>query len=181
MVPVMRAKEFKYLGVIFHETEGVSVAVSSLATAARRATWAMISRFRLGKVRDISIKLRMYKALVLPIVEYCGAIWGPDMLASSKKICQVFDNPLQAVQTTFLRGLGQLRRSVSKTVLHKEMCMDPVAKGWLVRSSIALWERLQGAPSNSLLGIAARESIQMARVVPRGMQHGLDDSCQCCI
>ena len=40
--------------------------------------------------------------------------------------------------------------------------MDPVAKGWL-QSSIALWERLQGTPSNSLLGIAARESIQMAQ------------------
>ena len=84
------------------------------------------------------------------------------MLASSKKISQVFDNPLQAVQTTFLRGPGQLRRSVSKTVLHKEMCMDPAAKGWL-RSSIALWERLQGASSNSLLGLAARESIRLAQ------------------
>ena len=104
----------------------------------------------------------MFKSLVLPILEYCGAIWGPDMLANSKKMFEVFDNPLQAVQTTFLRGLGQLRKSVPKTVLHKEMCMDPVAKGWL-RSSIALWERLQGAPSSSLLGIAARESIQMAR------------------
>ena len=64
----------------------------------------------------------MFKALVLPILEYCGAIWGPDMLAYSRKICQVFDNPLQPVQTTFLRGLdldlGQLRKSVSKTVLH---------------------------------------------------------------
>ena len=87
---------------------------------------------------------------------------APICLPLSKKICQVFDNPLQAVQTTFLRGLGQLHRSVYKTVLHKELCMDPVAKGWL-RSSIALRERLQGAPSNSLLGIAARESIQMAQ------------------
>jgi len=60
----------------------------------------MISSFRVCKVRDVSLKLRMYKALVLPILEYCGAIWGPDMLASSKMICQVFDNPLQTIQTT---------------------------------------------------------------------------------
>ena len=79
------------------------------------------------------------------------------MLASSKKICQVFDNPLQAVQTTIFRGLGQLRKSVSK-----DLCMDPVAKGWL-RSSTALWERLQGAPRNILLGTAAREFIRMAQ------------------
>ena len=72
--PVTRAKEFKYLvGVIVHETEGVSVAVNSLATAARRATWAMISRFRVCKVRDVSLKLRMYKALAC--VAYAGIMW----------------------------------------------------------------------------------------------------------
>ena len=152
--------------MILHETEGVSAAISSLATAATRATWAMISRFRVRKVRDIAVKLQMFRALVLPILEYCGAIWGPDMLASSKHLSQVLDNPLQAVQTTFLRGLGQLRKSVSKTVLHKEMCMEPVAKGWL-RSSIALWERLQAAPSNSILGITVRESIKRAQAAPK--------------
>ena len=56
--------------VILHETEGVSVAVTFLAAAARRATWAMISHFCLCKVRDISLKPRMCKALVLPILEY---------------------------------------------------------------------------------------------------------------
>ena len=164
--PVARAREFRYLGVILHETEGVSAAISSLATATTRATWAMISRFRVRKVRDIAVKLQMFRALVLPILEYCGAIWGPDMLASSKHLSQVLDNPLQAVQTTFLRGLGQLRKSVSKTVLHKEMCMEPVAKGWL-RSSIALWERLQAAPSNSILGITVRESMKRAQAAPK--------------
>jgi hypothetical protein len=38
-----------------------------------------------------------------------------------------------------------MRKSVSRFVLHKELCMDPVAKGWL-RSSITLWEWLQSAP-----------------------------------
>jgi hypothetical protein len=92
--PIVRASEFKYLGIIFHETERVSVAITSLATAARRETWAMISRFRVCKVRDISMKLQMFRALVLPIMEYCGAIWGPDMLASCRKYGQIFDNPL---------------------------------------------------------------------------------------
>jgi hypothetical protein len=159
---VTRVTEFKYLGVVLHETQGVSVAMASLATAARRATWAMISRFRVCKVRDISLKLKMYKALVLPIMEYCGAIWGPDMLGSCKAYHQLFDNPLQQVQTTFLRGLGQLRKSVSRTVLHKELCMDPVAKGWL-RASLSLWDRLKAAPADSLLGAAVRASIARAQ------------------
>jgi hypothetical protein len=47
------------------------------------------------------MKLQMFKALVLPIMKYCGAIWGPDMLASCRKYGQLFDNPLQAIQITF--------------------------------------------------------------------------------
>jgi hypothetical protein len=46
------------------------------------------------------MKLQMCKALVLPILEYCGAVWGPDMLAFCRNFDQLFDNPLQAFQTT---------------------------------------------------------------------------------
>ena len=44
------------------------------------------------------------------------------------------------------------------TVVHKEMCMNPVAKGWL-RASIDLWRRLCKVASDSLLGMAVRESL----------------------
>jgi hypothetical protein len=44
---------------------------------------------------------------------------------------------------------------VSSFVLHKELCMVPVAKGW---------EQLQSTPHHSLMGIAARESIQRAKL-----------------
>ena len=167
--PIQRVSEFKYLGVVMHETRGLSVAIASLAAAARRAAWSMISRFRVGKIKDISLKLRMFKSLVLPIMEYCGAVWCPDLLAPCQHLYQMFDNPLQQVQTAFLRGLGQLRKSISTTVLHKEMCLDPVAKGWL-RASLDLWGRLQTAPANSILGIAVRESIRIARSSPQGRQ-----------
>jgi hypothetical protein len=90
-----------------------------------------------------------------------------DDMASCTKVHHVLDNPLQKVHTGFLRGLGQLRKSMSTTVLHKEMCMDPVAKGWL-RSSLALWDRLQEAPADSLLGTAIRESIHCSLAGNRG-------------
>ena len=132
-------------------------------SAARRAAWAMISRFRVGKVQDISLSCKCSKPWCCPaIMEYCGAVWCPDLLASSQHMHQVLDNPLQQVQTSFLRGLGQLRKSISTTVLHKEMGMEPVAKGWL-RASLDLWSRLQLAPADSLLGIAVRESIRRAQ------------------
>ena len=136
--PIPRKSEFRYLGVVFHETYGISCAIQPLATAARRALWAMLSRFKLAGMTNIQLKLRMYKALVLPIMEYCNEVWGPDMLWKCSSIDKLWDNELQRVQTCFFRQLGHLRRTVKTTVLHKEFCLAPVAQGWL-RASLALW------------------------------------------
>lgn len=147
-------------------TEGISCAIQPLATAARRALWAMLSRFKLAGMTNIHMKLRMYKALVLPIMEYCSEVWGPDMLWKCSSIEKLWDNELQRVQTCFLRQLGHLRRTVKTTVLHKEFCMAPVAQGWL-RASLALWARLRTAPADSLLGLVVRMSLRMSRISPR--------------
>jgi len=156
------SSEFRYLGIIFHETEGVKGAIQSLTTSARRAMWGMMARFRVARITDISMKLRMFSSLVLPIMEYCGEVWGPSLIASSRGLSHLWDNPLQKVITLFLRQLGNLRKSVSTAILHKEMCLAPVAKGW-VRASIALWGRLRAAAPGSLLGAAVRESLALVQ------------------
>ena len=155
---VQRSVEFRYLGIILHETKGMSCAIESLATAARKAMWALFPRFKLAGITDISIKLRMFSCLVVPIMEYCSEVWGPDLLFSCDTLDKLWDNELQKIQSIFLRQLGKLRKSVPTTVVHKEMCMNPVAKGWL-RASIDLWRRLGKVPSDSLLGMAVRESL----------------------
>jgi hypothetical protein len=69
----------------------------------------MISFFRVCKVRDIFMKLQMLRALVLPIMEYCGALWGPDMIASCRNNGpEIFDNPLQGIQNYFPEGFRSI-------------------------------------------------------------------------
>ena len=87
--PITRAKTITYLGVILHETEGFSIAVTSLATAARHATWAMTSRFQACKVRDIPLKLRMYKALVF-LQCWCLGASGGMLVSLAGKIARSF-------------------------------------------------------------------------------------------
>lgn len=167
--PIQVSREFRYLGIIFHETEGVKGAIQALTVSARRAMWGMMGRFRVARITDISMKLKMFASLVLPIMEYCGEVWGPSLIASSKNLADLWDNPLQRVQTLFLRQLGKLRKSVPTTILHREMCSDPVAKGW-VRGSMALWGRLRAAPAGSLLGAAVRDSIALAQASNQGLR-----------
>jgi len=79
---VQRSVEFRYLGIILHETKGMSCAIESLATAARKAMWALFPRFKLAGITDVSINLRMFSRLVVPAMEYCSEVWGPDLLFS---------------------------------------------------------------------------------------------------
>jgi hypothetical protein len=102
--------EFRYMGIILHETRGMSCAIDSLATAARKAMWALFPRFKLAGITDIAIKICMFSYLVVPIiVEYCSAVWAPDLQFAWDSLDKVWNNELQKVQNTFLRQLGKLR------------------------------------------------------------------------
>ena len=90
-------------------------------------------------------------------MECCSEAWGPDLLFSCDTLDKLWDNELQKIQMICLMQLGKLRKSVSTTVVHKEMCMNPLARGWL-RASTDLWRRLCKVPPESLLGTAVRES-----------------------
>jgi len=168
--PITVSEEFRYLGIIFHGTKGISCAVKSLAAAARRAMWAMFSRFKMAGISDLAMKRRLYTSLVMPIMQYCGEVWGPDLLHSCNTLDKLWDNELQRVQSLFLRQLGQLRPTAKTTVVHREFCMDPIAKGW-VQASFRLWGRLRAAPADSLLGSAVRGSISLAQNAPLLQRH----------
>lgn len=177
--PVTVSQEFRYLGIIFHETGGVRVAITTLAAAARRAMWAMLGRIRAARIVDISMKLQLFRAVVAPIMEYCSGVWGPDLLFKCSRAGQVYSNELQQVQNTFLRHLGRLRTTVPTAILHKEFGMQPVATAW-IRSSLQLWERMRkGGYSGlgfvskppTLLSRAAVDCLRLAEQVCNRRKH----------
>jgi hypothetical protein len=74
-------EEFRYLGVIFHATKGVSACCNSLTTAGRRAMWSMTNCCAESNLQSLSMQVHLFGALVAPILSYCSEVWGPALLS----------------------------------------------------------------------------------------------------
>lgn len=104
--------EFRYLGIVFHETRGVSACVEALRCAGLRAMWGMLGRCGDMELASLEIQVQLFDALVAPVLGFCAEVWGPALLRGLRDPLGCLDNPLQRVQSLFVRRLGgSLRKS----------------------------------------------------------------------
>lgn len=156
-------EEFRYLGIVFHQSKGVNASVSALSQAGRRAMWGMLSRCRDKGIHSLSVRVQLFDALVAPVLGYCAEVWGPTLLHSCRSPEACLVNELQAVQTLFMRQLGGgLRKSTPKQLMLREFGCQPLVRGWL-HSMLGLWNRVAGVPEAeaTLLREAMIESISL--------------------
>lgn len=58
----------------------MSASIQALATAGRRAMWAMLSKCGERGISSLSMKVRLFDMLVSPILGYCSEVWAPTLL-----------------------------------------------------------------------------------------------------
>ena len=114
--PMHQSSSFKYLGLVFHESGGLSPALKRLAQNAVGARAQLQAKFRrLMCDKSVPMMRRLFDALVMPTVSYGAEIWGT--LCSHPlppDIKQMAD-----VQVSFLRQLCCLRRSVTPAIIFR--------------------------------------------------------------
>ena len=76
---VARVEAFKYLGVLFHETRGMSCAIEQLVASACKAFFAMHADCRRLHIVDPRLRCdhELFDALFRPILTYACEIWVP--------------------------------------------------------------------------------------------------------
>ena len=67
---------YKYLGVIFHEKQDYSINSEALGKAAGRALGSIISKIHSLKEFGFKAYEKLYSSCVMPILDYCSAVWG---------------------------------------------------------------------------------------------------------
>ena len=135
--PVPRSQSFRYLGIDLHETKGLALATDRLRKSATNATWAMHARCQRIGVGDFAFRSRLFSLFVEPIVTYCSGVWSPDLMTT---LHDATHNPLQTVQSDYLRHLGRLRRTTPTTILSKETGSKPLATAW-IKACTHAWNR----------------------------------------
>eukprot|EP00775_Hariotina_reticulata_P007378 gene7378-biopygen9172 len=144
------SQQFRYLGVVFHATKGMTAAVDVLRDAALRAMWGMLSRAKALGIHCLAVLCRLFHTLVVPIMTYCSEVWGPLLLSRGGALGSVHTNVLQQVQLLFLRRLGGLRKSTPAALLFREFGARPLSRDWL-RAMVQLWNRVTTLPADHVM------------------------------
>lgn len=159
--PVPCVQEFRYLGIVFHETKGVNACVDALQAAGLRAMWSMLGRCADIECASLEIQVQLFDALVAPVLGFCSEVWGPTLLRGALTPVDLLENPLQHVQALFMRRLGGgLRRSTSRQLMFREFGCRPLVRGWL-QGMLGLWNRMQSLPEGNLLRTVVSESLAL--------------------
>lgn len=159
-------EEFKYLGVVFHQTRGCVVGAKALAAPARRAMYAALSRLRALGINQPDFTCRMFDLLVRPIMSYGCQVWGPDLYqgctlqAGAMLTPDRRDVPAEGVQLDFLRMMAGMPASAHIWTLFKEFSRQPVQLHWMALCA-RFWERSTKKDPGSLLREAMFANTQL--------------------
>ena len=146
-VPV--CEEYKDLGVRCLATgrvmrrkggaRGVVPGAQALAQAGRKAMHALLSTCRKHHLVQPFIKLRLFDALVEPVMSYACQVWGPWVFHGMLE--KPWSTGSEEVHLDFLRIMAGVGRQVKRELLLWEFMRYPIMWHW-VRLEARFWQRL---------------------------------------
>ena len=129
-----RSASFKYLGIVFPESGGMTEALARLLQNGKGAA-ARLSAKHKALMCDKSFPMmrRLFDAVVRPTVSYGCEVWGP--ACSLALVPQLKD--MQDIQLSFFRNLCQIRKSVTPHIIFWEFAKRPGLDSWW--SKVLAW------------------------------------------
>jgi hypothetical protein len=166
-VPLKVCDQFKYLGFHLHATESFKFAAKAMHAAGLKALFALIQRCSALKISNPHIKLKLFDALVKPVLTYGAQLWGvafpgPQNVLDSVSNLRHLDSDMERLQMMFLRRISGVKKSTHRLVLLNEMESQPLQMDFW-RLVLNFWNRCISLPSDSLLRLAFLENVGLAR------------------
>ena len=153
---ISRVTEYRYLGLVLHETRGLDYSIQPLISAARRATFSLISRCRALCLRDYSSLINLFDTFVRPIALYACEAWLPFLLPPDRDRRRWYSHSpldLEKLQVLYLRSVLGVRDSTSIAAIYWETGRLPLTD-YAFQQTCRYLARLQSLPSDTPARVA---------------------------
>jgi hypothetical protein len=161
-VAVEIVESFSYLGVKLHGYERISEAAVLKAESGQRAVYVLLQRCRDLHIHDPVSLIKLFKALVLPIMEYGHEIWGPSMFCYA---ATATDSPMEKVFRRFLRRVLGLRAGTPVEVMLAEVGQYPLRVNTLTNLA-RFWNRFVAMDDGRLAKQAFLHNVGLTAGAP---------------
>ena len=117
-IPLENAKDYKYLGIMINKKNCTfSPAIKALRIKSTRALYAIKSKVNINRL-PIKLALKLFDALVKPILLYASEIWEPFLNNDYDKWD---NNEIEKVHLQFLKQLLGVNRSTTSILVRGEL------------------------------------------------------------
>jgi hypothetical protein len=148
----------RYLGLQLFANRGLLPTSEGLCAAGLAACFALDGSCKAHGLTKPAFKLRLFNALVWPILGYGAQVWGPDALLAGNLLA----HPLETIHINYLRSLGGwVRKTVDRAVLLREFGRDPLFVRWAGIVAV-FWVRLAAMPAGQLARRIFTYSVRQA-------------------
>lgn len=137
--------QYTYLGLIITASGSFSKAVNALKEKARRALYAIKSKFYDINI-PISIWCKLFDSIIQPIALYGSEVWGPlsmhDYTAWDK-------HPIETLHVEFCRSILKVQIKTPNNACRAELGRYPLAIP-IQKRALKFWMHLKSSPKNTL-------------------------------
>ena len=150
---IERVEVFKYLGIAFHATRGLSCAMEHLCNSARKALFALHRRCHELHIVCPALQSTLFDAVIRPVLSYCCEVW---VILGGK----VAMHKLEQVYTQFLRQLIGVPTNTATKLVYAECGKLPLKHSWL-QQSLKYLARMQQMDNTRLCKVAFQTDMQL--------------------
>jgi hypothetical protein len=148
--PVPVCDSYCDLGLVCTPAQGYAAGASALAVAGRRAMHSVLGMCKRGHITQPAFKLRLFDAVVEPVLSYGSHVWGPwvwDMKDPLK-------GAAESVHTDYMRIMAGVGKRVKQQLMLHDFARYPVWHHWVVLAT-RLWCTLVEEEQRSKLAARA--------------------------
>jgi hypothetical protein len=130
---------------------------------------ALRGRCELLGLHNVEMRLRLFDALVRPVLCFGCEVWGPDWVSPWVRSGNLLQGRAEVqVHVPFVRQALGMPKSVMGWALFTEAGRQPLAVLWL-RMAAGLWNKAWGRPQGDFLREAMQENVAQAGQLPQGL------------